>query len=699
MKKLFCLLLVVLFSCPALANTVDTSKEYAEGEVLVVVAAPVSSDYFVRGVFNENDYLKAISSQAEIFARNRGLKTLNTYPEMARASGKSIIHLRSDNKTTEELVKELSFATDVECVQPNYIKKVNLNPNDSYYPNLWGMINIKMPQVWDYITGNNSVVVAVLDSGIDYNHPDLNANMARDSYGNYGRRFDNGVVSNNPMDTHGHGTHVAGTIGAVGNNGIGVVGVCWTVKMLAVNALPNGSGWTSDIALGMNYIFSEKNSGLNIRVVNMSFGGWSVNEPVFAQALKILDSSNIICVSSAGNEAQDIEKPTGIDINGIPYNGRKPYPACFQFDNTISVGSINSSNGKSSFSNYSRQWIDIAAPGENIYSTTPNNDYGFKQGTSMAAPHVSGAAAILCFAYPNERAYEIKARILSRANKNYGVTNGYWTNGTLDVWNAYQPITSPLVTTHAMLDGMTGVYYYRNLSATGIAPITWSMYSNSLPPGLSLSSSGAISGTPSTTYKQTYTFFVKATNYYGSDIKKLSITIYPALPPTIITSSLPGCSVGIDYYQVLSASGTPSTWSLYSGSLPPGMNLLYGGLIYGTPTVSGTYSFTVKATNGAGSDTKALSIVTNSTALPIITTSSLPDGLAWYPYDTTQLYTSGNPPVTWLISSGSLPQGIEMDSNGLIYGIPEVPGTFNFTVKATNSAGSDMKNFSIEIWW
>jgi subtilisin family serine protease len=145
-------------------------------------------------------------------------------------SGKNIIHLRSEHKSTNELIRELSSAPGVENVSRNHIRRADWIPNDPYYSQQWGTTNIKVPYVWDYTTGSNSVYVAVFDSGIDYNHPDLIANMGKDSYGNYGRRFYNRVlVSNNPMDDYGHGTHVAGIIGAVGNNGIGVAGVCWSL--------------------------------------------------------------------------------------------------------------------------------------------------------------------------------------------------------------------------------------------------------------------------------------------------------------------------------------------------------------------------------------------------------------------------------------------------------------------------------------
>ena len=166
-------------------DSVDTfHSNYVEGEVLVVVDAPSVSAFSVTGVFNAVAYSQAISNQAEVFAGNFGLEALNTFSDIASISGKSIIHLRSEHKSIEELIQELSSAPDVENVSPNYIRRLSRIPNDEYYPMLWGMENIGMPRVWDYVTGSNEIYVAIIDSGIDYNHEDLRANMGRDSYGN-----------------------------------------------------------------------------------------------------------------------------------------------------------------------------------------------------------------------------------------------------------------------------------------------------------------------------------------------------------------------------------------------------------------------------------------------------------------------------------------------------------------------------------
>ena len=354
--------------------SVHSGTTYSQGAVLVVIDAPIASNYEVMGAFNRGAYSRAVSNQAESFARNRELEVRNTFPEIAKISGKNIIHLRSTHKSTAQLIRELASISYVESIQPNYrVTKRNQIPNDPLYPLQWGMTNIRMPEVWNHFTGNDTVVVAILDSGVNYNHPDLQANMAIDSFGNPGRFFFNGgqSQSGSPLDwafPNGHGTHVAGIIGAVGNNGIGVVGVNWNVKMLAVNVLTlfgnHGMNFDdllyeqdSNILAGIEYVLSEKAKGLNIRVVNMSFAGvYPYTPPAYAIAMKSLSDAGIISVIAAGNN--------GLNLNNWVFGN--VYPAGFKFANNISVGAIDINDQRSSFSNFGNQWVDIAAPGTNI---------------------------------------------------------------------------------------------------------------------------------------------------------------------------------------------------------------------------------------------------------------------------------------------------------------------------------------------
>ena len=256
---------------------------------------------------------------------------------------------------------------------------------------------------------------------------------------------------------------------------------------------------------------------------------------------------------------------------------------------------------------------------------------------------------------------------------------------------------APVITTTSLPNGTVGSSYNQTLAATGTAPITWSLASGSLPNGLTLSSAGVISGTPTAAGISNFT--VKATNSAGNDTKALSITIISnVVAPVITTTSLPNGTVGSTYDQMLAATGTvPISWSLVGGALPNGLTLSSMGVISGTPTATGTSNFTVKATNSAGSDTKALSITVNVDAVaPVITTTSLSNGTVNSAYYQ-PLAATGTAPITWSIASGTLPNGLTLSSGGVISGTPTAAGTSNFTVKATNSIGSDTKALSITV--
>ena len=254
---------------------------------------------------------------------------------------------------------------------------------------------------------------------------------------------------------------------------------------------------------------------------------------------------------------------------------------------------------------------------------------------------------------------------------------------------------APIITTTTLPNGTIDVAYSQTLTATGTQPITWSVISGSLPTNLTLSTAGVISGTPTTV--GTFNFTVQASNSAGNTTKALSITIN-GVTPVITTTTLPGGIVGTTYNTQLAATGTaPITWTLENGNLPNGLTLSSAGLISGIPTVAGTSNLTVKASNSAGSDTKALSIIISAAIIaPVITTTILPDGLVGSAYNQT-LTATGTVPITWSLESGSLPNGLTLSAVGEISGIPTAAGVSNFTVKATNSAGSDTKPLSITV--
>ena len=355
-------------------------------------------------------------SSARGIAESAGARHVRSYPAIAAATGVGMAHMASDSLSTEELGAALSTRPEVAGVYPNHRVRAMKTPNDPSYRELWGMERIGAPDAWEVSTGSRSVIVAVVDTGIDYTHPDLAANVVKDLDGQQG--FDSVNNDRDPFDDYGHGTHVAGTIGAVGNNSVGVAGVNWTTGLLGVKVLDDeGYGTDAQVLAGLDYVLDQKRRGLNVRVVNMSIGGWlTPSEGRLPGDDEGTVGRGRAMVSAAGNETQDIDNPIGyLDLREgwVDLRVKLCYPACVRLANTISVASMGAGNNLSYFSNYSPNYVDLAAPGEGVLSTIPGNDYDSYEGTSMATPHVSGTAALLAAAHPGETASQIKARILN----------------------------------------------------------------------------------------------------------------------------------------------------------------------------------------------------------------------------------------------------------------------------------------------
>ncbi|MBS3909193.1 MAG: S8 family serine peptidase [Actinobacteria bacterium] len=266
---------------------------------------------------------------------------------------------------------------DVEYAEPNYYRHALLTPNDTNYGVQWALPKIKAPQAWDTTTGNETVV-AVVDSGVDYNHPDLSTKVIKG--------YDYINNDNDPMDDHGHGTHVAGITGAITNNAQGVAGVSWGAKLLAVKVLnSSGSGTDATVANGIRYAADN-----NAKIINLSLGGYDYSSTM-ADAVVYAQGKGCLVVAAAGN---------GNTSNVL-------YPAGYQ--NVIGVSATRTDDGKASYSNYG-WYVDVAAPGGNadgtasngIASTYPGNQYVYMNGTSMAAPHVAGLAALIATVYPGK---------------------------------------------------------------------------------------------------------------------------------------------------------------------------------------------------------------------------------------------------------------------------------------------------------
>jgi len=333
--------------------------------------------------------------------------------------GQQLLFLALASESVEymrEAMTKLSENVLVKFVEPNWIYRVCLAPNDIYYSAglILGLNKIQASLAWDISTGSQSVTVGVMDTGIDHTHPDLAANVS-DALG---YNFLNG--STYAMDDHinSHGTHVAGIIGAVGNNSIGVVGVNWNVTLVPLKvAYADG---TSDIYCQAMAIGYAQQKG--IKILNCSIAG-----PVASAGLKAaIDIYSGLLVAAAGNSSENLDL--------YPY-----YPAGYPCPNIISVAATDNSDVKRSTSNYGATSVHLAAPGEWIYSTIRNNNYGYSSGTSMAAPHVAGVAALLLSYNPYLTTQQLKSAILDNVDIVPALSGLVSTGGRL---NAYKALNS-----------------------------------------------------------------------------------------------------------------------------------------------------------------------------------------------------------------------------------------------------------------
>jgi len=300
--------------------------------------------------------------------------------------------------------------------------------NDPLSSALWGIHNVNTggsgaSSSWNRTTGSRNMVVAIVDTGIDYNHEDLAANMWTNPDEIPNNNIDddgNGYIDDihginsiqpktsrsagDPYDDHGHGTHCAGTIGGIGNNGKGVAGVNWNVSIVATKFLPaNGYGNIYDAIESLEYIEKlKKDKGVNIVVANNSWGGGGYFQAL-EDAIRRLNTQGIVFAAAAGN-------------SNVNNDSSASYPANYNVPNVISVAAHDINGNRASFSNYGVNSVDISAPGVNIQSTVPGNRYDVMSGTSMATPHVSGAIALLAALRSDYNSQQLISRILSSAS-------------------------------------------------------------------------------------------------------------------------------------------------------------------------------------------------------------------------------------------------------------------------------------------
>jgi subtilisin family serine protease len=388
-------------------------------------------------------------AQLQTFVEN-AISLVNASNHRNLFPGLNMYHISSRTMNTPALLKMLSNLPGVEYADPNFVVRTQLTPNDTRFGEMWGLNNtgqvvggqtgvagadISAVQAWDVSTGTNSVVVGVIDTGVDFNHPDLAANIwsAPSSFtvtvggqtitcpaGSHG--FNAVANTCSPLDDNNHGTHTSGTIGARGNNGSGVTGVNWTTSVMGLKFLSaSGSGNTADAIECIQFAIQAKQifgAAANVRILSNSWGGGGFSQALL-DAINQANSNDMLFVCAAGNN-----------------NGNNDttafFPANYDAPNVLSVAATDNRDNKSSFSNFGATTVDLGAPGTNILSTVPNGGFAVFSGTSMATPHVSGAAALVLSRCSLSTA-NLKANLMNNVDPVSSLSGRTVTNGTTHV--------------------------------------------------------------------------------------------------------------------------------------------------------------------------------------------------------------------------------------------------------------------------
>jgi subtilisin family serine protease len=392
----------------------------------------------------------------EVIVKMKSSANLSSYASVSEIKDTEYKLMKVDtSKNIFDAINELALDPNVEYAEPNYI--FHISTNDTYFGKLWGLSNIHQPitiptsagvtneylwptnnpgtsgddigavSAWSTINNCSSIIVAVLDTGVVYDHSDLAANMWNDTtYTLHGYNYVAGT--NDPRDDCGHGTHVAGIIGAKGNNSLGVTGVCWTIQIMAIKAFASdGSATEANIISGIGFAI---NNGADI--INASFNIYGAAPTALGTEITAAQTAGILFVSAAGNNCGGTGSTPGCDVDS---GSNQTYPCNYTNDNIICVAALDQAFQRASFSNYGATSVDIAAPGTNIVSTWCSStdcdasagcgggtggpgshngaSYIIENGTSMATPYVAGLAALVWANNPSYTYKDVKNAIMS----------------------------------------------------------------------------------------------------------------------------------------------------------------------------------------------------------------------------------------------------------------------------------------------
>lgn len=400
------------------------------------------------------------ASQLQSFQASRGHRTIRVFTKSANLW---VVQLPKGSNIPNEIAAYLKSGL-VSYAEPDYQVHTLLEPNDFRYQDgsLWGLHNtgiyggtigadIDARDAWNLQTDASNIIVGVVDTGVRMTHEDLAANLwinpgetGTDAQGH--DKATNGIDDDgdgyiddvhginailgtgDPTDDHGHGTHMSGTIGAVGNNGVGVVGVCWKVQLMACKFIDaSGNGSISDAITCLEYARQK-----GAKIINASWGGYSFTSVALRDEINALRDAGIIFVAAAGNDNNDND-------------AKSLFPASYGYDNVISVAATDRTDNRAFFSNFGGTTVKLGAPGYNIFSSWngSDSDYRYDDGTSQAAAVVTGACALVWSHYPNLNYHQVIARILASVDPLPSLQGKTVTGGRLNLYKAIQPQTDP----------------------------------------------------------------------------------------------------------------------------------------------------------------------------------------------------------------------------------------------------------------
>ena len=492
MNKIVRLLLILILASCGNDKTAVLSSDDGRTAAVEKTAPMVSMQSILAGV-EKNNY-----REGEIIVKFKpGVRTASSVAAH-RALGAAVFRrlslLNADHvklpqgvRVRDAIIRYMQDP-DVEYAEPNYIRSARSTvPNDQLFGLQWDLknaqtpgVDISMASAWDIISENSGLTVAVLDTGADYTHPDLAGNIwanpgepscatvndnDRDGYVADCRGWNFVNDNNNPMDDDGHGTHVSGTIGAVGNNSLGIAGIMWKVKIMPLKILDNaGIGTVSDEVAAIEYAITK-----GAKIINASFAGDQFSNAEF-DAIKAANAAGLLLVTAAGNGNNN-------DI-GSNNDATPVYPGNYDLPNIISVAATDQNDHIASFSNFGPATVHVAAPGVSILSTVPSSlrfpfcgpspfaGYEYCDGTSMAAPHVTGLAGLVASYYAGLTPSQLRAMIMRYVDTLPKLQGNVKSGGRI---NAYKTVSALLAPSKlsANAQSSTGIALTWNDNATG----------------------------------------------------------------------------------------------------------------------------------------------------------------------------------------------------------------------------------------